>query len=709
MARAGGIVMTDIDTSNPYADGYDAYWRAGWRGVLPLPYRKKKTPREEYTGHQGVYPSYADCATWADDGPRNICLRMDPTVLGIDVDDYNGKGGGDTLASLVAKYGALPPTVLSTSRDDGISGIRFYRIPEGWKSISAVRGIEFIQKHHRYAVVWPSIHPDTGNTYRWVDERTGRTLDTAPDQSELPELPATWLAGLANDGEAAAKQDIDAIEAMDILAAMPTAGDDGPCRHIRAAAGIAMNGEDRHDAYNKAALAVVGAGRRGCPGAVQTIRRLRASFISELTDPVVGRETRDGAEAEWKRGLLGALKIVAGEEPGTVCPDDVLDWIEAQPPTSNPATDDGEIIEDTPYDQAVRRRYAELKVTDDAKAMLAALKAGQAPPIGGIHLDTFLDQPDEEERYRIDGLWPAEGRVLLAAAAKSGKTTMVAANLIPCLVDGRPFLGQHHGQQVTGRVIYLNMEVGERTLRRWLRDSHIANTRSVVVSNLRGKASALALGSDAGRTRFAGWLRGLDAEVVILDPLAPVLAALGLDENSNTDIALFFSWWSAALTEAGVADDLVVHHTGHGGDRSRGASRLLDEPDAIWTLTKDAEDADDDEDDAYGPAPVARYLHAYGRDVDLPTRALHYDTHSRALTLTGQGRAAANGDRIARRIWRVMADGAPRSRNAIVTAAGGNRTSTWAKVDEMVASGELVKAGVKGSSFVLPDAFRGQE
>jgi len=216
---------------------------------------------------------------------------------------------------------------------------------------------------------------------------------------------------------------------------------------------------------------------------------------------------------------------------------------------------------------------------------------------------------------------------------------MVAANLLPALVDGGLFLGRYEVTQVTRRVVYFNMEVGTRTMRRWLTDANIGATGKITVSNLRGKASALSLSSEAGRAQFGTWLAHNDAEVVILDPLAPVLASLGLDENSNADVATFFAWWSESLMLGGVVDDLVVHHAGHGGERSRGASRLLDEPDAIWTLTKDA-DVAQESDDIYGAGSPTRYLSAYGRDVELPPEALSFMSENRQLLLTGLSRAA---------------------------------------------------------------------
>jgi len=441
------------------------------------------------------------------------------------------------------------------------------------------------------------------------------------------------------------------------------------------------------------------------PGAMQTITRLRSSFISEISDSVNGRATKGEAEAEWRRSLMGALAIVANESQGTTCPDDVMEWIESMPqqPAKAPENVDietGEIIELTPYERAVRARFAEMRVNDDAKQMLSTLKAGQAPPLEGRSLTEFLAEIEDEERYRVAELWPAQGRVLLAAQAKSGKTTMVAANLIPALVDGGEFLGRYEVEKVTRRVVYLNMEVGTRTMRRWLTESKIDNTGKITVANLRGKAAALSLNTEAGRKKFGAWLADNDAEVVILDPLAPVLASLGLDENNNADVATFFAWWSEALMLGNVVDDLVVHHAGHGGERSRGASRLLDEPDAVWTLTKDA-DVNTGEDDIYGAASPTRYLSAYGRDVELSPEALDFDMDTRRLRLTGMGRAAGKLAKFDQAVINLMRDGMPRSKNEICNAIQADRNQIWQAAGRLEDAGRLDELSRKGKGYTL--------
>ena len=357
-----------------------------------------------------------------------------------------------------------------------------------------------------------------------------------------------------------------------------------------------------------------------------------------------------------------------------------------------PDTDDP--LKISTYEQAVQRRFADLRVNEDAKLLLAVHKAGEAHPLQAINLTEFLTQPDETEQYRITGLWPAQGRVLLAAAAKAGKTTIVVANLLPSLVDGRAFLGEHSTQPVTGRVIYLNMEVGERIIRAWMRRAGITNTDKISVVNLRGKASALTLTTEQGRQRFAAFLRAQEAEAVILDPLAPLLATLNLDENSHTDVATFFSWWSEVLGLAGVTDDIVVHHTGHAGQRSRGASRLLDEPDAIWTLTKGL-GSDPAEDELLG-FTQPRFLSAYGRDVEHPEEGLNHNPDTGHLTYNGQTRSQSKTAGKLDRLREAINDGQVRSKEEIIQAVGGNRNNVYATIKRATNEGWLIESPVPG-------------
>ena len=329
-------VTTGLD---PY-QAWKLYWIKDWRGILPLPYGKKTWPPTGYTGYDGVDPSYADCTAWSESGKRqNICLRLPPIVIGIDVDHYDGKTGGDTLSALVEKYGLLPATWLSTSRGDGISGIRLYRVPEGTVLPTKMPGIEFIQYFHRYVVSWPSIHPE-GRMYRWINEATGEVCDGPPAIDELPELPKAWIQGLHTESrQATSKANVDSDDVSALVAAMPKGE---PCEHMQAAAAKAsVTAESRHDSFNEAVLAVVGAGRRGCPGAEAMLNTMWKDFVESVTGDK--SRTRGEAQAEWRRNVLGALAIAVVEPQGTACPED-MSWVPepetaADPPPAAASTD----------------------------------------------------------------------------------------------------------------------------------------------------------------------------------------------------------------------------------------------------------------------------------------------------------------------------------------------------------------------------------
>lgn len=279
------------------------------------------------------------------------------------------------------------------------------------------------------------------------------------------------------------------------------------------------------------------------------------------------------------------------------------------------------------FSAAVADEATRLRVREAAAQQVRQQRAGVRGALPAHRLDEFLDIVDEEATYRIEGLWPTGGRVVLAAARKAGKTT-VLGNLIRSLVDGDTFLGRYGTRQTTGRVVLIDDELDERMLRRWLREQGIAHTDRVVVVPLRGRVADLDLLDTACRTRWAALLREHNAEVLILDCLRPVLDSLGLSEDK--DAGRFLVALDALLAEAGISEAVVSHHMGHNGERSRGDSRLRDWPDAEWRVVREQTD-DEHEDDA----SARRYLTATGRDVAVSEALLSYDPASRRLTVGG--------------------------------------------------------------------------
>ena len=113
----------------PYAQNAVLLAMDGWWPV-PLPPRSKKSPPTGYTGSDGRTPTYTEIGDWTRSDPHaNIAIVLGPDAIGIDVDAYGTKTGAATLAELEALHGQLPATVSITSREDGVSGIRLFRLP----------------------------------------------------------------------------------------------------------------------------------------------------------------------------------------------------------------------------------------------------------------------------------------------------------------------------------------------------------------------------------------------------------------------------------------------------------------------------------------------------------------------------------------------------------------------------------------------------
>jgi hypothetical protein len=124
---------------NAYATAQPIYTAVGWTDVLPLPPREKADPPSGYTGkkHAGVSLTATMLEKWATtQADGNIALRLPPGILAIDVDAYGDRPGAETLAKLEAQAGPLPATWISSSRDDGVSGIRLFKVPDGlaWRT-----------------------------------------------------------------------------------------------------------------------------------------------------------------------------------------------------------------------------------------------------------------------------------------------------------------------------------------------------------------------------------------------------------------------------------------------------------------------------------------------------------------------------------------------------------------------------------------------
>lgn len=531
----------------PFRDAARAYIDRGWSGVLPLPARAKGAPPAGYTGAGGTDPSRADVQTWVDSRPEsNVALRLPATVLALDVDAYGDKPGAATLARLEGELGPLPATVLSTSRSDGTSGIRLYRVPVRPNWSDAGPGLEVIHHAWRYVVVWPSIHP-SGAVYRWIDQRTGEVLDGPPSPEDLPEAPSAWVEHLASDTSSPTKADADGDEVRAWLDQLP-AGE--PChattREVRRFTEQLTSGTSRHDATLRPVGALVRAGERGHLGVRDALSEARTAFLDAVTRPGEGQRTQRVAEAEWRRGVAGAYGLVKAD------------------PT--PEADHGcrclTAVEEPEVSEAAVQSIAERYPTLDWRALW----------------DAELDEPD----WLIDQLLMRRRAGALFAPGKTGKS-LVLLEAIGCVVTGQPFADLEVQQ---APVLYVDREndpgdiIGRLKTFGFTPDDldelhYLSYPELPGLDDPRGGAELLELARHYG------------AELVVLDTLARTVHGPENDADTYRDYAIRTG---APLKAAGIAVVRIDHAGKDVLKGQRGSAAKADDVDVVWQLRRGGDD-----------------------------------------------------------------------------------------------------------------------
>lgn len=567
--------MTTNTPGQPvYAAALDAYWEAGWRGVLPLPPRAKKPVPRNTTGRDAQDPSYSDCYAWAEETPNgNIALRLPPDVIGIDVDHYDGKDGGGTLDALVAQYGPLPPTWTTGSRADGVSGIRLYRVPTGLRWPGDLgNGIEIIQARHRYAIVWPSIHPNGGAyVWWWSGPNLPATTHPVPLMADLPDLPQAWVDGLTGG---LAEQNIQAAD-LDTGAAaqwIRAHGSGTECRLTESAASqyvneLAAGARSRHEVIKDATMRLAHMAAEGHRGTMGALGRVRSAFLAAMS----GDAREAEAPAEWDRLVLGALRIAAMDtvEPADPCDNPLAGLMERAPASP------GQILGPSPAAPQQGQQAPAAPAVDDytgegldglltdappAPEPVQQETGAPAPTWSPVDLTPYLDgtyQPEQPTMFtRADGvslIYP--GLVHdIHGESESGKS-LVAQAVAAGLIAG--------GEQV----VYLDFESGpgpmaQRMLSFGLTPEQIGQLFIYVRPELNPYALTE---TDAFRE-----LLSRRPALVVLDGVTDALVQFGASSKDNDEITKWHRYVPRAIADrTGAAVVLIDHVIKDGESRGR--------------------------------------------------------------------------------------------------------------------------------------------
>jgi hypothetical protein len=307
----------------------------------------------------------------------------------------------------------------------------------------------------------------------------------------------------------------------------------------------------------------------------------------------------------------------------------------------------------------------------------------------GFGLGLLADVSESEVRWRITGVLPEDGRGLLIAKKKVGKTHL-AVNLAWSLLTGEPFLGVF-GVQRAARVAYVNGEVSAAMFAGWARDVGIPGDR-LVLANTRGRPNPVR--DDATAGQFAAALHAFAPDVLVLDTFGRFFT--GHSQDDASDVAAFLNRLDLLAELAGVHEVLLVAHAGWSEhNRARGSSALEDWPDSIIRLTAIEQDG----------VPVERFVSADGRDVDVEERRLRYDPQTRRLSLADGTRAETRAEvrvaDLAKRVPGLLTD-EPLTKTELAAALGHRRSDAFKAVDHAALTGLIEGDDSEPTKFATP-------
>lgn len=524
-----------------YRQAAPVYRRAGWTQVVPLPPAAKSFPPKGVTGRRQQPVTDRQIQEWSQSNQDgNTAIVMPRGVICLDVDSAEGHqrktDGALELAELEQRLGVLPATWCSSAHGgESPYRHRFYRVPEGIEfDGGAAESIDVIQHHHRYCVVWPSVHP-SGEFYAWYTPE-GRPADRIPTPNELPALPEAWVRFLRKpEREERPRPTGPAIR--------PNLGDDTRmCKAVntllrRTLENPAAKGS-RHDTMLHTAWAFVRFQEEGHRGALDALSQLKPYFITDIAKDRQGGERE--AEREYASIVQGALEKNAGSQGlQDPCERTLIDRLTpdeatlinrqatapmAAAPESDHATDDG-----LPVAQAVQAsstwRFEDL--TQLARGV-------DIPPT-----HTVFQREDGQGLFYQGAVNDVHGE------PGCGKSLAMQAATAQQLKQGN-------------HVLYVDYEDTARNVVKRLLLMGVS--AEAIVERLHYVRPS---GKNTGPTSVEGWLETIrlasECSLTVIDGVTSCLAYQGLDSNNGDDIAAWYNTYPRLLSQEGTAVVLIDH------------------------------------------------------------------------------------------------------------------------------------------------------
>jgi hypothetical protein len=316
--------------------------------------------------------------------------------------------------------------------------------------------------------------------------------------------------------------------------------------------------------------------------------------------------------------------------------------------SSNPTIESLEIVEDTtesleeasddePDDDlmsAAKKRVRSMDVESLARQIVSQRAFMPPPDDVSYRWSVHTSTPRQPVQFAVDGIAAVGQNVTITGQYKSGKT-LLGINLIRCLVDGDPFLGEFKVPRMVGEdaVGFWSLEMSKQDLDGYIDPIGLdAGDRLVVLS---GRGYGVNLLTDVGKAWAINWLRNNGVCTWVIDSHARVCRMAGVDENDNGQVLGLLHRLDEIKEQAGLGELYYLAHTGRGEqtegrERARGATVLDDWADSRWVLTRDGN---------------LRFLAVEGRTVqDMEATSLIWDKETGRLALGTTGKHGAKND-----------------------------------------------------------------
>lgn len=338
----------------------------------------------------------------------------------------------------------------------------------------------------------------------------------------------------------------------------------------------------------------------GMPDVVLSIEKVREDFEQGVGYTIRDLDGKIARAVEWaEKHAWQELTMPEGSLPDGIPPEKAGQYFEE--------------LDKLRLREAAKRAF-KLEVLEKETAIL---------DIGDVEAgDIFLTSPTINPQWVVEGLIPFNGSTLLTGKFKAGKSTLMI-NLIQALTSGGRFLDQFQVPHAMN-VGYVDMELGRDLAKRWIKDMTGLNPAKLQYLDRKGRGYTLNMRSETLRSKWVRMLLEKEVDVLIIDPLSPIMSSLGVDENSAEVVRPLLDSFDSLAVEANLKAIVVSHHTGHQDpNRARGSTAFMDWASSFMSVIRQGEEYDS-----------PRVFRASGRDVAVDTGELLFDRRLRKLKLS---------------------------------------------------------------------------